>query len=236
MLRWITRCTIVVLCLALGFAVGPATAAPAGPNPVLVIGGFDANTAPLESLRAWLESRGYIAESMLLLGNPTGAAGIPESARAVGDRVAQIRAQTGAARVDVVAHSMGGLAQRHYAKFLGGVDQIGTYVDYGTPEYGEPRAFLCWILFQGCRDLSPGSGFLHALNADPAVPPGLAAYHFYSEDEGAERLSLPGATNASVQSFCPGRPLAHGNEPIDGALRELIDSALQGGALGTTCP
>ncbi|WP_232235932.1 triacylglycerol lipase [Nocardia sp. BMG51109] len=219
----------------MGF-VAPPVASAQGANPVLVVGGFDADPAKQESLRGWLEARGYAAYSMLLRGNPTGAAPIAESAQAIADEVAAIRVRTGAERVDLVGHSMGGLAQRQYVKFLDGAGQVGTYVDYGTPEFGEPLGFLCYAIHAGCRDLSPGSPFLQQLNADPAVPPGLPAYHLYTEDNPPERGHLPGATNASVQSFCPGRPLSHGDEPLDGALRELIDAALHGRPLATTCP
>ncbi|MFD0360169.1 esterase/lipase family protein [Nocardia sp. GCM10030253] len=237
MLTRITRLAVVTMCAAIGLAAGHATAAPAeGPNPVLVIGGFDADRAKLESLRAWLGARGYSAHSMMLLGSPTGTAAISDSARAVADRVAAIRRETGSVRVDLVGHSMGGLAQRHYAKFLGGSDQIGTYVDYGTPELGEQLGWLCYVLYAGCRDLVPGSPFLAQLNADPAIPPGMPAYHLFTEDAGGEKNPLPGATNRSIQSFCPGRQVGHADEPIDAAVRELIDSALRGGPLATSCP
>ncbi|MET9490236.1 alpha/beta fold hydrolase [Nocardia sp. NPDC006630] len=234
----IARSIVVMLCVAMGLVSGHATATAGGDsrNPVLVIGGIYADQARLETLRAWLGSRGYTAYSMVLLGNPTGTAAISDSAQALADKVADIRSQTGAQRVDLVGHSMGGLAQRDYVKFLGGLDSVGVYVDYGTPEQGDDLGSVCSAVSPGCRDLVPGSPFLTRLNADPAVPPGLTAYHFFSESAGAEKNSLPGATNASIQSFCPGRTVSHGEEPIDGALQELIDAALRGAPLTTDCP
>ncbi|WP_069162772.1 lipase family alpha/beta hydrolase [Nocardia altamirensis] len=232
----IIRSTVVLCCVIFGFALLPAAAHAVGPNPVLVIGGFDANQTKLDTLRAWLGSRGYPAYSMQLLGTPTGTAAIPESAKAVADRVAAIRHETGAARVDLVGHSMGGLAQRHFVKFLGGLGQVGTYVDFGTPEEGEPLAVACALFAQGCRDLLPGSAFLAELNAPPAVPAGLSAFHLFSDTEGGETKLLPGAVNASVQSFCPGRKVGHADEPTDRAVQQLIDSALRGGPLATACP
>ncbi|MEV3964282.1 alpha/beta hydrolase [Nocardia sp. NPDC050193] len=218
-----------------GFA--HADLAPA--NPVLVIGGFDADRGILENLRSELAERGYRAYSMVLPAAPAGSSGtegIADSAAVVGDRVAEIRRTTGARRVDLVGHSMGGLAQRHYVKFLGGSDSVGTYLDFGTPNYGEPLGFLCAPVFPGCRDIAPASEFLRQLNTPPALPPGLPAYHLYSENEGPERLHLPGAVNASVQQFCSGRHVTHRDEPQDGAFQDLIDSALRGGPLSTDCP
>ncbi|MCP2288055.1 esterase/lipase family protein [Nocardia amikacinitolerans] len=230
---------LVPVALGLGVVVGPAAAEPvpgSARNPVLVIGGFDANVGKLETLRAWLGSRGYTAYAMVLPGQPAGTAPLVDSARAVADEVAEIRRETGSARVDLVGHSMGGLAQRHFVKFLDGRAAVGTYVDFGTPENGVVLALLCAPFYPGCRDMSPGSPFLTALNAVPAIPPDLPAYHLFSEDAGEEREPLPGATNASVQSFCPGRPVSHADEPIDGAFQELIDSALRGEPLTTGCP
>jgi triacylglycerol lipase len=229
---------VLTLCLGVGWTACPVTAEPGplgGPNPVLVIGGFDADVTKLDTLRAWLDSRGYTAYSMVLPGDPTATAPISESAQAVADKVAEIRRTTGSARVDLVGHSMGGLAQRHFVKFLSGRDLVGTYVDFGTPEQGELLGALC-STYPGCRDLSPGSPFLTALNADPAVPPGLPAYHLFSENAGAEKLPLPGAINASIQSFCPSREVSHGNEPVDAVFQQLVDAALRGTPLTATCP
>ncbi|MGF6885661.1 triacylglycerol lipase [Nocardia sp. GAS34] len=235
----IARTGIVMLCLAIGLVAGQTGTAMADKgdrDPVLVIGGIAADRARLETLRVWLGDHGYSAFSMVLSGNPTGTAPISESARALADKVAHIRQQTGARRVDLVGHSMGGLAQRDYVKFLGGMDSVGTYIDYGTPEKGDDLGSVCSRVSPGCRDLVPGSEFLTRLNAAPMVPAGLTAYHFFSESAGAEKNPLDGATNASIQSFCPGRTVDHGQEPIDGALQQLIDSALRGAPLATNCP
>ncbi|POM25592.1 Extracellular esterase EstB precursor [Actinomadura rubteroloni] len=234
MSRRTTARALPLLLVAL-LALLPAPARADARNPVLVIGGYAADTTKLEGLRSWLASQGFTAYSMVLLGNPSGTAAIPDSAQAVADKVTQIRQETGAAKVDLVGHSMGGLAERHYVKFLGGLGQVGTYVDVGTPEEGDWAGTLC-SLYQGCRDMMPGSAFLTQLNTAPAVPAGLPAYHLYTTSGTGELTALPGATNASIQSFCPGRSVSHADEPIDGATQQLIASALDGGPLTTTCP
>lgn len=244
-LALLVRIGLVFVCLGLGSAAAPAAFAQPGhaaPNPVLVIGGFDADQGILEKLREALDEWGHPAYSMVLpavpslSGAPTGSAPIAESAAAVAQAVDEIRRETGAARVDVAAHSMGGLAARHWVKFLRGGESIGTYVDFGTPNSGQSLGLLCSLFWPGCLDIAPGSPILRALNEPPAVPPGLTAYHLFSENEGPEREPLPGAINASVQDFCPGRHVIHRNEPRDGAFQELIVSALRGGPLATGCP
>jgi triacylglycerol lipase len=222
-------------------ATASTTAYAAGQNPVLVIGGFDADRAKIDSLTSWLTSMGHPAYALELgratgvLKAPTGSAHIADSAQAVASMVTSIRQRTGAARVDVVGHSMGGLAQRHFLKYLGGSAEIGTYVDLGTPEQGDTLGALCLLLYPGCQDLTPGSAFLNHLNTTPPIPAGVPAYHFFSENGTGEKHLLPGATNASIQSFCPGRFVDHADEPVDAAARQLIDAALQGVHLDTSC-
>jgi triacylglycerol lipase len=46
---------------------------------------------------------------------------------------------TGANKVDLVGHSMGGLSSRYYIKFLDGIDYIDDYVSLGTPQHGENK-------------------------------------------------------------------------------------------------
>ncbi|MFC9970655.1 esterase/lipase family protein [Spirillospora sp. NPDC127200] len=218
-----------------GAAATQSASGNAAPNPVLVVGGFHAQQAKLDDLVSYLRSQGFHAESMQLRGSPAGTAPIAESAQGVAEKAAEMRRRKGASRVDVVGHSMGGLAQRHFIKFLGGAAHTGTYVSVGTPEQGEWLGLLCSTRYAGCRDLLPGSAFLKNLNAPPAIPPGLPAYHLFSEHEGGEKKPLPGAVNASVQSFCPGRRVEHADEPSDRAVQGLIAAALKGRPLATDC-
>lgn len=234
----ICLCT-VILAIGIGSAAGASTAAPnqhSNPNPVLVVGGFAADPVRLESLRSWLSGQGYTAYSMMLPGNPTAAVPAIVSAHAVADKVAEVRRTTGAARVDLVGHSMGGLAQRHYLKFLGGRDSVGTYVDLGTPHDGESMAWFCFGIYPGCRDLVPASSFLTALDKEAGMPPDLPAYHLSSTNAGSENIPLPGAVNASVQSLCPGRIVSHADELSDAAFQQMVDSALKNEKLTTSCP
>ncbi|MFI6515361.1 esterase/lipase family protein [Spirillospora sp. NPDC050679] len=240
-LAWISIAAVAVVA-ALGATATPSDAATAksaggsaASNPVLVVGGIQAQQAKLDDLVAYLRSQGFHAESMQLRGSPTGTAPISESAQGVAEKAAEMRGRKSASRVDVVGHSMGGLAQRHYIKFLGGAAHTGTYVSVGTPEQGEWLGLLCSTSYAGCRDLLPGSAFLKNLNAPPAIPPGMPAYHFFSEQENGEKKPLPGAVNASVQSFCPGRKVAHADEPSDRAMQGLIAAALKGRPLATDC-
>ncbi|WP_225993062.1 lipase family alpha/beta hydrolase [Actinomadura rudentiformis] len=205
-------------------------------NPVLVVGGIRAEQKMLDKMVSGLKSRGFRAYSVQLAGSPSGSAALTASARTVAGKAAAIRKKTGADRVDVVGHSMGGLALRHYIKALGGHRHVSTYISVGTPHAGDWLGLLCAATAQGCRDLLPSSKFLKRLNAPPPIPPGVRAFHLFSDQGTGEKTSLPTATNLRIQAFCPGRRVEHAAELADGAVQDLVVSILHGGPPATTCP
>jgi pimeloyl-ACP methyl ester carboxylesterase len=236
----VARRIAVVLATALAVAItqigslSPAQAAVK--DPVLLAGGTLAQQSDMNSVKSWLQAKGYTVYAMQLAGSPPGTPSIKVSAAAVAAEVARIRKETGAAKVDFVGHSEGGLAGRYYVKFLGGLNEVGRYIDMGTPNYGDLAPLLCQ-LWQACVDMLPGSAFLTELNAGDPTPGAIPYFHLYSDNgEVGEKNPLPGATNASVQSFCPGRSVIHTKEWDDGAMRQLVDSALAARPLATTCP
>lgn len=78
--------------------------------------------------------------------------------------VEQVVARTGAERVDIVAHSMGGVVARYYAERLGGAARLGRLITIGSPHRGTHMGR--YALVTGARDLAVGSGLL-----DELVPP-----------------------------------------------------------------
>ena len=67
-------------------------------------------------------------------------------------------------KIDIVAHSMGGLSARYYLKELGGDDKVDDYISLDTPQRG-----ISWIKWYWwtVADLSPGSNLFQTLNGDP---------------------------------------------------------------------
>lgn len=55
-------------------------------------------------------------------------------------KVEQIQTQTGSNKVDLVAHSLGGLLAKYYIKNYGS-GQVNKFIDLGTPHLGAPSAF-----------------------------------------------------------------------------------------------
>lgn len=83
-------------------------------------------------------------------------------------KVDQILAATGATKVDIITHSMGGLSSRWYAKELGGNTKIDEWVSLGGPNHGTDTAFLCGQT--SCVEMRPNSTFLKTLNSGDETP------------------------------------------------------------------
>ncbi len=154
-----------------------STAAPGAaddtPLPVLLVPGWGDYAASMEPLRRRLTAAGWPESrvSVLSFRDPVGsnAAHAVEIDRAV--RV--LRGLTGEPRVDVLAHSMGGLATRQFLLDGDEAPNVRRAVFLGTPHRGTVVAVLSWG--EGGRDMVPGSPFLNRLNAAPAVPEGMHA-------------------------------------------------------------
>jgi triacylglycerol lipase len=141
--------------------------------PVLLVPGWGDQAPDVEPLRQWLIREGWPESRVAPVSfrNPVGSN--EENAREVARAVEALRALTGAEKVDVVAHSMGGLALRHYLRFEGGDDEVRRAVFLGTPHRGTLAAVLAWG--EGGREMVPGSEFLNRLNANGGVPAGVEA-------------------------------------------------------------
>jgi triacylglycerol lipase len=95
-------------------------------------------------------------------------------AQDIAARVNEIRNATGAAKVDIITHSMGGLSSRYYIKNLGGVNVVDDWVSIAGPNHGTSWAYGCFFT-SPCNQMIPGSSFLNALNSGDETP-GAVSY------------------------------------------------------------
>jgi len=182
--RGATRRLIAALLAALlvAVAVGVTPAAAAG-RTVLLVHGFRGSPSSFDQMKASLEARGIEAIAVALPGQDNVA-----NANYLQGVVQQIVQSGGpGTTVDVVAHSMGGLSSRWYAKFLGGSPGSGSaviahYISLGSPQYGVWSACLLPQTYGG--QMCPSSSFLRQLNTGDDTP-GAAAYTtIYSTSDG----------------------------------------------------
>lgn len=150
----------------------PRPAQEAGPPvPVLLVPGWFDTGADLARFSTRLREAGWPPDRILALTFADRTGSNRGHALEVAAAVGALRARTGAARVDIVAHSMGGLATRLYLRDHAGA--VRRVVFLGTPHRGTWAAYLAFG--EGRNEMLPGSRFLQELNAGRAVPPGVEA-------------------------------------------------------------
>jgi len=66
------------------------------------------------------------------------------TAQLLQEKIQDIKNQTGASKVDIVAHSMGGLVARYYIESDLYQDDIDQLIFIATPQRGAPKAYLAW--------------------------------------------------------------------------------------------
>jgi triacylglycerol lipase len=152
-----------------------ATVAPGGPSPsppVLLIHGYLATRGSVHLLERRLTERNHVVMTYPL--GPVHLGDIHDSASFISGKVESLVAQTGVPKVDIVAHSMGGLVALDYVKRRGGWRRVRRLVLLGTPIHGTWSAvfgLLTAPLGRGSLQLLPGSAFLRDLGRAP-LPPG----------------------------------------------------------------
>ncbi|MGW3998577.1 esterase/lipase family protein [Amycolatopsis sp. NPDC004772] len=185
------------------YSLGAPTIAPPGandwnckpsaqhPNPVLLSNGTTANAYEnWANLSQKLADAGYC----VFAGNFGGAPGsflqtvgpVADTAKALAAFGERILAATGAAKLDVVGHSQGGMNIRYWIKYLGGADRISRLVGLSPSNHGTDLFGLLSTLemipgvpaalgavCQACNDQAVGSDFLTDLNAGGETVPGI---------------------------------------------------------------
>ncbi|MGY3518105.1 esterase/lipase family protein [Micromonospora sp. PTRAS2] len=229
-------------------AAGPASTAArvaAAANPVIVVAGLSTPALGYEPLAARLRADGFRVSIFQLPG--LGFGDIADSARAFSAYVDQVRAATGAARVDLVAHSEGGLVSRYLIRNLGGGTKVGRYVSLGTPHYGTYVADIAKFLGLGsclgivaCQQMAIGSSFLTALNDGDDTPGDVrwTAVRTLQDElvRPVDNATLAdGATNVLIQSWCPLRLVGHLGLVLDGTTYTVVRGALTDSPVRPDC-
>ncbi len=224
-------------------ALGPNTPPPgadnwsckpsaAHPDPVVLVNGTFANEDDnWQALSPLLYNNGYCVYSFNyggppLLGVLYGVGDIPTSAGQLASFVNQVLASTGAAKVDLVGHSQGGMLPNYYIKFLGGSavvndfaalapDNHGTTIDglVNLENYipgvstlvGEGLGTVCL----SCVQQETGSTFITNLDNSGITAPSVNYTVISTEyDEvvtpwQSQQLSGPNVKNVVLQNQCP---------------------------------
>ncbi|MER5930732.1 triacylglycerol lipase [Streptomyces sp. NPDC002054] len=222
---------LLTLCLALlappaaQAAVHTADSAPAR-NPVVFVHGYNADPGVWGALREDLRAAGYTDAELFSWGYDTHQSVNEVLSGRLASYVEEVRRQTGAARVDLVAHSFGSLVSRWYVKFGGGTATVGHWVSLAGPNHGTSTAWACALWDQACRDMTPNSYVQKNLAAGDETPGAVKYATFWSNcDEVINpdgSVPLTGALNTGVGCLAHNDLL--GDEPTSAGVRAFLAS------------
>jgi pimeloyl-ACP methyl ester carboxylesterase len=162
-----------------------------GPRPVIVLHGYAMNRANYIPLAYRLAKAGLgpiFGFEYWTLGR------VAAGAKQLGWFVDEVRAATGAAQVDIVGHSMGGVVARYYVTLAGGDGVVANLVTLGSPHAGTDVSAIG--VGHPTRELLLGSKLVQRLAAAP--PPRHTAItciwsHADALVPGARQTPLAGA-------------------------------------------
>jgi triacylglycerol esterase/lipase EstA (alpha/beta hydrolase family) len=210
------------------FACRPSAA---HPYPVILVHGtFENQNDNWQAASPLLANHGYCVFAFNYGGSSPaapvqGTGDIPTSAGQLAHFVAKVLAATGAAKVDIVGHSQGGMMPRYYINFLGGAAKVDKLIGLAPSNYGttidglttlSQTLGLLGVVNTGfsvgcvaCAQQEEGSTFLKGLNGNPTRP---GVTYTVIESIGDEVVTpytnafLPAAPNVhniTLQEQCP---------------------------------
>lgn len=139
---------------------------PAARNPILFVHGYSSDGSTWNTMVGRFKKDGWADSELYAMTYTTSKSNV-EIADSVAAEVARILDSTGAAKVDIITHSMGGLSSRHYLKH-DGTAPVDAWVSLGGPNHGTTTANACGDA--SCVEMRVGSEFLTALNASDETP------------------------------------------------------------------
>ena len=167
------------------------------PFPVLLIPGWSDRPRHLEPLRKRFVRAGWAEDGAVSVGFRDRFGSNRAHAREIAAVITETLDRTGRERVDVVAHSMGGIAVR---ALLSGpeVNPVRRVAFLATPHRGTLSAYFAWG--EGADEARPGSAFLRELREEVDVPALALRVPFDTRVIPGGSAKLRGARNRRVFS------------------------------------
>jgi len=156
------------------------SAGPGKTRPVILIHGYGHNRACFMPLELYLRAVGFDRIFPFTYSNPQN---VEQVAQSLQDFVEEVRQSCSSGRqtVDLVAHSLGGLAARVYLQELGGARHVDQCLTLGTPHYGTYSSY--WTPTAVGRQMRPESEFMSRFNDPAKRAGGVRFYSLWAEQD-----------------------------------------------------
>jgi triacylglycerol esterase/lipase EstA (alpha/beta hydrolase family) len=232
----------------------------AHPRPVVLVNGTFANQiTSWNAVSPLLKNNGYCVYTFnyggLFVGQIGSYGPIAASAGELQTEIDKVLASTGAAKVDLVGWSQGGMMPRYYLKNLGGAAKVNALIGLAPSNHGTTLSGLATLagyfpgalplvgaLCPACTDQIAGSPFITNLNAGGDTVPGVkytviqSRYDEVVTPYSSAFLTGSNVTNITIQSKCILDGGDHLSMPYDHVVdREVLNALDPAHASSTIC-
>jgi triacylglycerol lipase len=235
-------CVAVALVAVIGIGVvhrlaGGGIAEQSEPGPVLVVPGYGGSVQSVDPLVAELRREGR--KAVVFAPTDGGTGDLQVQAKRLGELVKKTMDAAGAASVDLIGYSAGGVVVRLYVRDEGGASVVRRVLTLGSPHHGTDVAALAEDVAGGCpkacEQLVPGSDLLRRLDAGDETPKGPEWVTVRTSEDKVvtptASAELGGALNIEVQDVCSSATTSHDDLPGDATVLATVRSVL-----GTALP
>ncbi|NYT93236.1 triacylglycerol lipase [Salinispora sp. H7-4] len=209
------RTAVVAALVVTASLVAPSSVAAAARNPVVFVHGM---TTDASDWNTWIDrfrADGYQSSELYTWSYDWKQSNATTAAQ-LQTKVQEVLAATGAAKVDIVAHSMGVLSSRWYLKNMGGTETVDDFVSIAGVNHGTNVAVFLPVVtggngteasvfcpvYKSCREMFWGSSFLRSLNSGDETPGSVRYAALWSTCDAVIdpdiSAKLDGAANMSV--------------------------------------
>jgi pimeloyl-ACP methyl ester carboxylesterase len=203
-------------------------------HPVVLVHGYGHNASAWMMLKAALHRNGFTSVHTMNY-NPW-FDDVPKIAAKLAARVEMVRELTGADKVHIVGHSLGGIVARWYVQEDGGDLTVSTVITLASPHSGTIAAFAG--PGRTARELRPGSWVMRRLNQN-ATPSDVRWVAFYGDSDAlvqptrSGRIEVPAlnARNVLIPAMGHLAMLMSGD-----VVNQVIDELLNPPAAATSLP
>jgi triacylglycerol lipase len=164
------------------------TGGTAARDPILFVHGWRGYSGNFATFEGWFKRDGWLEQRMRRFSYTTSQSN-KKIALLVQTEVNGLLSRTGATKVDIITHSMGGLSSRWYLKTMGGTSKVDEWVSLAGPNHGTETADFCTE--ESCIEMRRGSTFLNELNATDETPGSVRYGTWRSPTWACETVILP---------------------------------------------